>query len=89
MVSDVGDCLDGGGVAEFLSEPTDGDGDGVREGVGVFVPCLFEEVFCAEGGGVGPHERFEDREFFGREVEAASLPGGGVVEGSSSIPAAR
>ena len=65
MVSDVGDGADDGGFAEFAAEPADGDGDDVGEGVGMLVPCLFEEVFGGQDGRVRSHEGLQDREFPG------------------------
>jgi len=50
-VADAGDGLDERRVAEFATEPADGDLNRFRERVGVFVPCLGEEVFGAEDAG--------------------------------------
>ena len=49
-VSDPWDGFDHVGGAKFAAQPTDGDLNRLREGVGVLVPCLLEEVFRAEGG---------------------------------------
>ena len=50
-VADSGAGVDDVGLAEFVSESGDRDFDGVGEWVDVFVPCLFEELFCAERAG--------------------------------------
>jgi hypothetical protein len=41
-VADAGCGADDGGSAELAAQPSDGNGDGIGERVGVFVPDLFE-----------------------------------------------
>ena len=55
--------------------------DGFGEWVGVFVPDLSEEVFCAEGCGCGSDERFEDLVLVHGEVEEGAASGDEPVEG--------
>src|SRR6516165_5064243 len=73
--------LDHRWLPELPAEPAHGDRDGGGEWVGVLVPGLFEEVFGAEHGVVGPHERFEDRELLGGQVEVPPTAAGGVPQG--------
>jgi len=56
-VARSGDGFDYVGVAEFAAQPPDGDLNRFGEGIGVFVPDPFEEVFGAEGGGRGSQEK--------------------------------
>src|SRR5262245_20419993 len=74
-VSDAGDGFDRLWFAEFAAQPTDGDLDGLGEGVGVLVPDLFEQVFGAEWGWGGAHDCFEEGELLDGQV--AGVPGAG------------
>jgi hypothetical protein len=75
LYPDAGRVLDDVGFFELAFEPADRDADGVGEWVGVLVPGLLEQSFCAERAGAGVEQRFEDGELFGRQVELCGLRG--------------
>jgi len=74
-VADAGDGLDKRRVAEFAAEPADGDLDGLRERVRVFVPGLGEEIFGAEDAGGCFQQGFKDGEFLDRDVDVVAVAG--------------
>jgi hypothetical protein len=47
LVADAGGVLDDVGFSELAAEPCDGDAGGVGERVGVLIPRLLQEAFCA------------------------------------------
>jgi hypothetical protein len=50
-VSDAGRVVDYRGRSEFAPQAAHGHHDGAGEGVGVFIPDLFEQVFGAQDRG--------------------------------------
>ena len=79
-VSDAGRVLDDVRFSELAAQAADRDADGVGERVGVLIPGLLEQSFCAERAGAGPEQRFEHGELFGGEVELSAVAGGGTGE---------
>lgn len=61
--------------SQAAAEAADGDRHGVREGVGVLVPNLLEQVLRLERGLPGPQESLQHAELLGRELAGASLAG--------------
>src|SRR5271165_3791982 len=50
-------------LAQFAAQAADCDRHGVGERVGVLVPYLLKQVFCAQEGGLGLKQRLEHAEF--------------------------
>ena len=67
-------------LAEFASESSDGDLDGVGEWVGVFVPGLLEEPLCAERAGAGFEQGLEHSALFWGQLDGLSVAGDGAGE---------
>src|ERR1039457_6749201 len=80
-VSGPGDGLDYVWLPELSPQPSHGDLHGLREWVGVLVPDLFQEVFCAERRRRASHEPLKPGELFGRQFALASVSGYLPAEG--------
>src|SRR4029079_7817677 len=72
-IADAGNRGDQPWFAESLAQSRDRDAHGVRERVGVLVPCPFQELFGADDTALGPDEDFEDGELLPRQCDVAAV----------------
>src|SRR5689334_2935812 len=79
-VADPGERLDRRGLSELAAQAAERDVDRVGERVDELVPHLAEEVFGAQDAVLSAHQRLQQRELLGGEVELPSRARDGVVE---------